>query len=138
MTAQSTETPVAAKTSRVNWAHIGESYALVAALIVLFGVFAIVLPDRFPTWPNVSTMLGSQAVLVFLSLALIVPLTSGDFDLSIAATLTISAMTIAVLNVRMGVPVGVAMLAALCVGAVIGAIEAASRPSTRMLMVGAK
>ncbi|WP_428926364.1 ABC transporter permease [Marinibacterium sp. SX1] len=106
-----------------NWAQLAERYALVLALLVLFFVFAAILPDRFFTWPNVSTMLGSQAVLVFLSLALIVPLTSGDFDLSIAATLTLSAMTIAVLNVRMDVPVGLAMLAALAVGGAVGAVN---------------
>ncbi|QEW18675.1 D-allose transport system permease protein AlsC [Marinibacterium anthonyi] len=123
MTVQTTDAP-GAKQTRVNWAHLAESYALVAALVVLFLVFGAILPQSFFTWPNVSTMLGSQAVLVFLSLALIVPLTSGDFDLSIAATLTISAMTIAVLNVRMDVPIGLAMVASLCVGAVIGAINA--------------
>lgn len=121
MTAQTTTN---ARSTGPNWAHIAESYALVVALLVLFFAFAAVLPSSFFTWPNVSTMLGSQAVLVFLSLALIVPLTSGDFDLSIAATLTMSAMTIAVLNVRQDVPVVLAMIAALGVGGIIGAVNA--------------
>lgn len=125
MTDQNIETPmIAAGARRINWAGIAESYALVAALVVLFFIFAALLPSTFFTWANVSTMLGSQSVLVFLTLALIVPLTSGDFDLSVASILTISAMTIAVLNAQMGVSLPFAILGALCVGAIAGAANA--------------
>lgn len=125
MTVENTELqPRAAMSRQINWAGIAESYALVAALVVLFAIFAFLLPNTFFTWANVSTMLGSQAVLVFLTLALIIPLTSGDFDLSIAAVLTISAMTIAVLNARLGMPLPVAILGALAVGLVAGAVNA--------------
>ncbi|WP_375688587.1 ABC transporter permease [Pseudooceanicola sp. LIPI14-2-Ac024] len=125
MTAENTEMAIASpRTRQINWAGIAESYALVAALVVLFTIFAVLLPNTFFTWANVSTMLGSQAVLVFLTLALIIPLTSGDFDLSIAAVLTIAAMTIAVLNARMGVALPVAILCALAVGMIAGAVNA--------------
>ena len=125
MTAENTNMTAATPPKRqINWASIAESYALVAALMVLFFIFAALLPTTFFTWPNVSTMLGSQAVLVFLTLALIIPLTSGDFDLSVAATLTISAMTVAVLNARLGMPLPVAIIAALGVGAIVGAVNA--------------
>ena len=123
MTAQNTDMPVV-DSPRINIAEVAEKYALVAALIVLFGIFAMLLPNTFFTWANVSTMLGSQGVLVFLTLALIIPLTSGDFDLSVAATLTISAMTIAVLNARMDVALPLAMVGALAVGAIVGAVNA--------------
>ena len=123
MTAQNTDMPVV-DSPRINIAEVAEKYALVAALIVLFGIFAMLLPNTFFTWANVSTMLGSQSVLVFLTLALIIPLTSGDFDLSVAATLTISAMTIAVLNARMDVALPLAMVGALAVGAIVGAVNA--------------
>ena len=62
--------------------------------------------------------------MVFLTLALIIPLTAGDFDLSIAATLTLSSMLVAVLNVRMGAPLPAAIAVAILSGAVIGAINA--------------
>lgn len=109
---------------RIDWPRFLEAYALVFALVGLFLLFGALLPKTFLTWGNVSTMLGSQAVLVFLTLALIIPLTSGDFDLSIAAVLTLSAMTIAVLNARMGVPLLAAIPVALAAGAIIGAINA--------------
>src|ERR1700728_382101 len=102
-----TEIPVAATRGRspssrgapFNLARFAEAFALVGALLLLFGVFSFLKPQSFLSWANVSSILGSQAVLVFLTLALIPPLTAGDFDLSIAATLTLSAMVIAVLNV---------------------------------------
>jgi ribose transport system permease protein len=70
-------------------------------------------------------MLGSQAVLVVLSLALIIPLTAGDFDLSIASMLTLSSMLIAVLNAQLGWSIYAAMGVALVTGALVGVINAA-------------
>lgn len=113
-----------AKGRSVNWARIAESYALVVALVVLFCIFGALLPQTFLTWGNVSTMLGSQAVLVFLTLALIVPLTSGDFDMSVASVLTLSAMLIAILNARLGVPLLAVIPVVLVVGLLVGAINA--------------
>lgn len=124
MTAENTDVQMAAPRRAINWAQIGESYALVAALVILFAVFAMILPNTFFTWANVSTMLGSQSVLVFLTLALIIPLTSGDFDLSVAAILTISAMTLAVLNARLGIALPIAILGSLCVGLIAGLVNA--------------
>lgn len=124
MSTTTTNTAPAGPAGRVNWARVAESYALVAALVALFLVFGALQPDVFFTWANVSTMLGSQAILVFLTLALIIPLTAGDFDLSVAAVLTMSAMTVAVLNARMGLPLAVALPAALLVGAAAGLVNA--------------
>ena len=47
-------------------------------------------------------MLGSQAVLLILALGLLFPLTAGEFDLSVASTLSMSSMTVAVLNAQFG------------------------------------
>jgi len=69
-------------------------------------------------------MLGSNAMVVVLTLALVVPLTTGDFDLSVAATMGLSSMLIAVLNVKLGYPIAGAILLALMAGAVIGAVNA--------------
>ena len=108
-----------------DWKKEAERYALVLAWVALIAVFAALIPDTFFTWRTFSTMFGSQAVLVVLALALLVPLTAGDFDLSCASVLVISAMTVAVLNVQLALPIGVAILAALVVGALVGAANAA-------------
>jgi ribose transport system permease protein len=91
---------------------------------LLILVFGTLMPDSFLSWRSFSTLFGSQAVLVVLTLAIIIPLTSGDFDLSGASTLTMSCMLIAVLNVKLGWPILPVMLIALLSGVVIGAINA--------------
>lgn len=108
----------------VNFKREGERFALVAAWLLLIVIFGILMPDSFLSWRNFSTMFGSQAVLVVLTLAIIIPLTSGDFDLSGASILTMSSMLIAVLNVRQGWPIAPVLLVALLAGAIIGAVNA--------------
>ncbi len=103
----------------------GERYALVGAWIALAIFFSFLLPNTFPTVGNLSAILGSQAPVAVLTLALIIPLTTGDMDASAAFVLNLSAMVVAVLNVNLGVPIGWAILAALITGAVIGAVNGA-------------
>ena len=113
----------AGKTNKI-WVDRGERFGLVIAWLIVIVVFSVLEPGVFLTWTNISTILGSQAVLVVLALGLIVPLAAGDYDLSIAGNLTLSSMLIAVLNVYHHVPIQIACLAALATGLVIGAINA--------------
>jgi ribose transport system permease protein len=62
-------------------------------------------------------------VIVVLTLGILIPLTAGDFDLSVAFGLSLSAMVIAILNAEHQVPIGVAILVALAIGATIGIIN---------------
>lgn len=100
-----------------------EQFGLVVVWLALIAVFGALRPDTFLTWPNLSTILGSQAVLVVVTLGLIIPLTANDFDLSIAFVMTLSSMTVAVLNVNYGIGIGWAILAALAIGVAVGAIN---------------
>ncbi len=100
-----------------------EQFGLIIVWILLIAVFGYLKPDTFLTWPNLSTILGSQAVLVVVTLGLIIPLTANDFDLSIAFVMTLSSMLIAVLNVNYGVGIGWAVLAALALGIAIGLVN---------------
>ncbi len=84
-----------------------------AALIVVFGIMR---PSSFLTWSNFGSMFGSQAVLVVLTLALLLVLRTGDYDLSTASVLTMSSMLVGVLNVQHGIPIVLAVLAALGTG----------------------
>ena len=113
-------TTVKRSTSLVN---LAERVALIAALVVMVAVFSLLRPETFFTWSNLSTILGSQAVLVVVTLGLIIPLTANDFDLSIAYVLTLSAMMIAVLNGQLGWPIWLAVLAALAMGLAVGVLN---------------
>jgi ribose transport system permease protein len=101
-----------------------ERLALVLAWAATIAVFGYLRPDSFLTWSNFATILGSQSVIVVTALGLIIPLTAGDYDLSIANNLTFAATLLAVLNVNHGLPVGVAIAAALAAGLVIGLVNA--------------
>jgi ribose transport system permease protein len=109
---------------RQRWIDRCERYGLLVVWLIVIAVFGIAQPTTFLSWANFSTIFGSQAVLVVMTLGLIVPLTAGDYDLSIAGNLTLSSMTIAVLNVHAGWPILAAVSIALLVGLVIGAFNA--------------
>ncbi|WP_222706033.1 ABC transporter permease [Homoserinibacter sp. GY 40078] len=121
-TAESTARDVIRRSQRARRLEAG---ALPLAWLVVAVIFSILQPAAFLTWSNVASMFASQTVLVVLTLALIVPLTTGDFDLSVGAVVGISAMTVAILNASMGLPIGLAILVALIVGLVIGLINGA-------------
>ena len=101
-----------------------ERLALVFVFAAVVAVFGYLRPESFLTWSNFSTILGSQSVIVVTALGLIIPLTAGDYDLSIANNLTFAATVLAVLNVNHQLPVGLAIAAALAAGAAIGVVNA--------------
>lgn len=113
----------AATGERVSFKPMAEKYGLIAAWILLIAGFGLAAPTML-TWPPYASMFGLNAIIVVLTLGLIVPLTAGDFDLSVASTLTLSAMLVAILNVRGGVPIPLAVVVALASGVLVGAINA--------------
>ncbi|HZD73710.1 MAG TPA: ABC transporter permease [Actinomycetota bacterium] len=102
-----------------------EALALPIAWVAVVIVFGFLKPDTFLTSANLSSILASQAVLVVVTLALIIPLTAGDYDLSVASVVGLSAMLVAILNVNLGWPVGWALLAALGAGLAVGLVNGA-------------
>jgi ribose transport system permease protein len=98
-------------------------YGLVIAWALVIVLFGALLPGTFMTGANAANILGSQAVIVVLTLGVLFPMTSGDFDMSAASVLTLSAMTVAQLNVNAHWPIGAAVIAALAVGAAAGFVN---------------
>ena len=127
---EATETDGAVKAaggerSRSLTADIVERYALLAVWAGVVIVFGILRPDTFLTTANFSTIFGSQAVLVVLTLALLPPLTAGDYDLSVAATMGLAGMSLAILNVNHGWSLGMSIAAALGIGLLVGIVNGA-------------
>jgi ribose transport system permease protein len=111
---------------RRSWvADAFERFALLLVWLATCIVFAILRPDTFATTANFTTIFGSQAILVVLTLALLAPLTAGDYDLSVAATMTLASMVLAILNVNHGWPIWMSILAALGVGVLVGIVNGA-------------
>ncbi len=99
------------------------TYGLIVAWLAVIVLFGILKPHIFLTQANAANILGSQAVIAVLTLGVLIPMTTGDFDLSVASNLTLSAMIVAVLNVNEGWPIAAAIVAALAVGAGIGVLN---------------
>lgn len=118
-------TSVSARSRRQQLEGWAERYALLVVWAVVIVAFGLLRPDTFLTTANFSTIFGSQAILVVLALALLPPLTAGDYDLSVAATLTLSSMTLAILNVNHGWHIVAAIAAALGVGLLVGLVNGA-------------
>ena len=97
--------------------------ALPGAWVLVVILFGALEPDTFLTTANFQTIFGSQAVLAVVALALLFPLTAGDYDLSVASVVSLAAMVTAVLNVNEGWPVGWAALAAVAAGVLVGFVR---------------
>jgi ribose transport system permease protein len=117
------QTAVALLRSHATPSEVIQRFGLVFVWALVVLVFSILRPDTFPTVANFSTIFGTQAVILVLTLGILVPLTAGDYDLSIAATLTLSAMIVAILNVNHHWNIYLAILAALGVGALVGLVN---------------
>lgn len=111
------------KMSSANIMKTLERFSLLIAWVAIIAIFAAIAPPTFLTWPSFASIFGSQAVLVIVALGLVIPLTAGDIDLSIAQVLTLSSMIIAVLNVDLGYPISLAIVVALAVSIVVGLVN---------------
>jgi ribose transport system permease protein len=102
-------------------------YGLLVAWAAVAVIFSV-LPQTsgtFPTLDNFATIFGSQAVIALLTLGLVIPLAAGDYDLSVASNLTLSAMLLAILNVHHHWPILLAIAVAMAMGAVVGTVNGA-------------
>jgi ribose transport system permease protein len=98
-------------------------YALVLFLVAMLVVFSVGLSSLFFTPGNFATMIQSQAILLFLALAVTVPLRTGDFDLSVGQTMVLSAVLVSILTTQYQVAVPLAILVSILTGVVIGSIN---------------
>jgi ribose transport system permease protein len=98
-----------------------ERYAIVIVLVAMIVAFGVDIPSTFLSIGNLSNILGSQAVLFILVMAVLLPTIMGDFvDLSLGSSLGLSAMVLAVLNVQHHTNVLVACLAGIAAAVIVG------------------
>ncbi|WP_236787749.1 ABC transporter permease [Amycolatopsis sp. GM8] len=96
------------------------AFYLGAIFILVFGIWT---PDLFLTSSTVHTIASSQAISAIMAIAVIVPLATGVFDLSVGAVVNLSAVIVAVLQVRNGWGVWQSIGVAVGVCAGIGVIN---------------
>jgi ribose transport system permease protein len=107
-----------------SWQNIGERFGIVIVWGVLIIVFAIWDSPDFLTTSTFQTIFGSQAVLLILALALMIPLIVGEFDLSIVGAMSFSLTIVGWLNVLHHWAIVPTVIVALVAGVVVGIINA--------------
>ncbi|HLH66252.1 MAG TPA: ABC transporter permease [Solirubrobacteraceae bacterium] len=116
--------PRAALRSRWDPVELGERYGILVLWAAIAIGFSLLRPSTFATSANFQTIFGTQAVQLVITLGLIVSLTAGEFDLSVASVMGFAATMVAVLNVNDGWPLGAAIACTLLIGLVIGLVNA--------------
>lgn len=90
---------------------------------VVIVVFGLTEPNTFLTAANFEAMFGTQSTLLMLALSLVITLGVGEFDLSVASILGLTATVIAVLNAQDHVPIVLSVLVGLAIGPLTGLIN---------------
>lgn len=91
-----------------------------ALFVVVFGLWT---PDLFLTMDTVHYIAAQQAIVGMLALAVLIPMACGAFDLSVGATINLSAVVVAVLQTRHDWSMGTAIAVAITVGVLIGVVN---------------
>lgn len=99
-----------------------ERYGLVV-LLVLVVIYFSLTTDAFDTQANFRSIVGNNSVLAIAALAAIVPLVGGQFDLSVGSVLGITSIATAAALSRFDVPLPLAMLIGVGLGAFIGLLN---------------
>lgn len=99
--------------------NIGAIYVWLA-IIVVFSFWA---PDTFLEWATVKTILNQNAISGLVALALVVPLSSRVFDLSVGNALGLTNILVAWLLVDQGMSIGLAILLSVAAAVLIGVLN---------------
>jgi ribose transport system permease protein len=102
-----------------------ERYALVLLLAALVAFFAL-LPatrDTFLTTANLRSLAANEVVIAIAALAALIPLIGGEFDVSVGAVVGMASVAVAAFINRAGLPLGVAVVLGVAMGATVGAVN---------------
>jgi ribose/xylose/arabinose/galactoside ABC-type transport system permease subunit len=108
--------PPAPRARFFRFSNIGAVYVLLASIVV----FSLLAPDTFPTAQTAKSILNQYAVTGLFAMALVVPLASGLFDLSIASQASLASVLVAILVAKHGVPIPLAIVIVIAAGQVVG------------------
>lgn len=115
--------PEEAGRRRFRLGDVSERFGLLAAWALLIVVFGSLRPASFLSAANWQGILGSQAVLVVLTVALLIPLTTGDYDLSVTGVLMFSQMLVGVLDAQLKWPLVIVIAICSIMGLLVGVVN---------------
>lgn len=97
--------------------------ALPFVMLLFIVFFSIARTDTFFTVRQAQTLIETQSVLAIVTIALVLPLVIGEFDLSVGANLGLGAILATGLAAKQGLPLTVAVLLALVCTTAVGLIN---------------
>ncbi|MGF1624699.1 MAG: ABC transporter permease [Alphaproteobacteria bacterium] len=109
--------------SRGSIVHFFSIWNLAIILVLLIVVFSILKPDTFLTAFTFQSMLNSRSIYALAALAVMIPLASDNFDLSVASTLGIAQVLANGLQTQQGFSWQAAALVCILIGAGVGLIN---------------
>jgi ribose transport system permease protein len=124
VTTQQLHVPRIRSTTGAPIADLLQRYALLILLAGEVALFLVVVPEQFGSAENLQSIAVAQSVVGILMLGLLIPLISGEFDVSLAGVFTTAMLVAAIAIDRFGWPVWVALVAAVVISAGIGAMNA--------------
>ncbi|MFC5993606.1 ABC transporter permease [Pseudonocardia hispaniensis] len=119
--------PPAPATAAGRWRGLrglGYRYGVLVVWAVEIVIFSILAPQTFPTVANATSILNAQAALLVLALAVVPTLAAGEYDLSAAATMTLSATIAGQLSGVSGWNLWLAVLLGLLAAVAVGLLNA--------------
>jgi ribose transport system permease protein len=109
--------------SRVFNARVAEASLLPIAFVLVIAGFGIARPDTFLQWSNFQSIFRLNAPELVLVMALLIPLTNGDLDLSVAELSGMVSVLVGWLNVNHSWGIVPSILVGIAVGVLCGAIN---------------
>src|SRR5947209_7088206 len=98
-------------------------YGLVIVTVLVITLFSALRPSTYFTKTNFEVIATNQAPTLLLSLAILLPLISGEFDLSVAANFGFCELLVAGLIINQGLSWGAAIALTLIVGGALGLLN---------------
>ena len=99
------------------------TFGLAILLLLLIVAFSLLLPNTFPTAFNARSILSDKSTIAMLALAQMVPIATGQFDLSIGYHIGLAHILAVGLQINQGLPWPLAVAIVLGLGALVGVIN---------------
>jgi len=99
------------------------TWGLPILAVALFVIFSVVLPDSYPTFSNLQGILSNQAIPAILALGAMIPIVTGNFDLSMGYGVGLSHVVVMWFLANKHIPWIWVCLLVVIGGAVVGLIN---------------
>jgi len=98
-------------------------YGLPLLTLFLIVLFSILLPDTFPTWLNVRSILADKSIVALLALAATLPMMAGRIDLTVGFGIVMWHILAISFQVKFGIPWPIAILMVVACAGFVGLVN---------------